>query len=357
MDEIERFRVSSAATVRQVMEVIDQNKEGIALVVDEKGKLVGTITDGDIRRFLMARKSLDKTAAEVMCISPVTAPLRAPDEVIRALLHKHRLRSVPLIDEAGRPRRLVTIRDFLPADATQSLAVIMAGGEGKRLRPLTDTVPKPMLRVGEKPILENIVTSLVSANIKRQYIAVHYKAKVIEEYFQDGSTFGAEIKYLRERKKLGTAGALNLLPETPAEPFLVVNGDIIIQTDLRRLLDFHRQHHCAMCVGAMQYRVNIPYGVLNLVEHYVLGVDEKPEPQFFCNAGIYVLSPEILRFIPEDSPFDMTDLLAAVVRNGLPVAAFPIHEQWIDIGRTEDLERAREAFSTFQDGARIPKSD
>jgi NDP-sugar pyrophosphorylase family protein len=292
---------------------------------------------------------MEETAAELMYTSPLKAPLHASDEVIRELLQKYRIRNVPLVDDKGRPRRLVTFRDFLYGGTTQNIAVIMAGGEGRRLRPLTENVPKPMVKVGDKPILENIITSLARAGIKKQYIAVNYMAEVIEEYFQDGSAFEVEIFYLREHKKLGTAGALKLLPEIPAEPLLIVNGDIMIKTDLSRLLDFHRQHHCAMCVGATQYRVNIPYGVLNLSEHYVLGIDEKPQPHFFCNAGIYVLNPEVLRFIPKDSPFDMTDLLAEVVNNGLPVAAFPIHEEWVDIGEMEDLKRAQETFCNSQD--------
>jgi dTDP-glucose pyrophosphorylase len=344
MYEIERFCVSSTATVREVMEVIEGNKEGIALVVDEDGKLIGTITDGDIRRFLLAQRSMAETATKMMHPSPLTAPTNASEEMVRELLQKYRIRNVPLVDEDGRPNRLVTFRDLLYGDTAGSIAVIMAGGEGKRLRPITDNLPKPMVKVGEKPILENIVSSLAKAGIQKQYIAVNYMAEVIEEYFQDGSAFGVEISYLREERKLGTGGALTLLPEMPTEPLLVVNGDIIIKTDLSRLLDFHRQHHCAMCVGATQYRVNIPYGVLSLAEHYILGIDEKPKQDFFCNAGIYVLNPEVLRFIPKDSPFDMTELLAAVVGNGLPVAAFPIHEQWIDIGEAEDLERARETF-------------
>ena len=349
VDDIQRFCISGTATVRQVMEVIDRNKEGIALVVDGDGKLIGTITDGDIRRFILAQRSMEETAAEAMYRSPLTAPLHTTEETIRELLQKYRVRNVPLVDDLGRPRRLATFRDFIYGETTGSVAVIMAGGEGKRLRPLTEKVPKPMVKVGEVPVLEKIITSLAKAGIKKQYIAVNYMAEVIEEYFKDGSAFKVEIHYLREEKKLGTAGALNLLPEIPAEPLLVVNGDIVTETNLSRLLDFHREHRCVMCVGATQYRVNIPYGVLELAGHYILGIEEKPKQDFFCNAGIYTLNPEVLRFIPQGSPFDMTDLLAEVVSNGLPAAAFPIHEQWIDIGKMQDLQRAQDLFVAPQD--------
>lgn len=346
IEDIEKFCIPGTATVRQVMEVIDRNREGIALIVDSNGKLIGTITDGDVRRFLLARRSLDEPASVMMCSSPLTAPPDATEDVIRSLLKKYRLLNIPLVDEYGRPKRLVTVRDLLYGGDAGGIAVIMAGGEGKRLRPLTERMPKPMVKVGERPVLENIVISLSKSGIKKQFISVNYMAELIEEYFGDGRAFDAEIQYLREQKKLGTAGALNLLPEIPTGPFLVVNGDVMTSTDLTRLVDFHRQHHSMMTVGSTQYVVNVPYGVLRLAEHHILGVEEKPNRQFFCNAGIYVIDPEVLRFIPEDSPFDMTDLLNVVVDQGLPVAAFPIHEQWIDIGKIEDLERARSAFGS-----------
>lgn len=348
MKDINNFCVSPTTTVRKVMEVIGGNKEGIALVVDRNNKLVGTITDGDIRRFLLAKRSLEKTASDIMCMSPLTASTEASEEVIYELLQKYRIRNVPLIDERGRPVRIMSLRDLLYGEATEAIAVIMAGGEGKRLRPLTENIPKPMVKVGEKPILEDIITSLAKAGIKKIYLAVHYMAEVIEEFFQDGSMFGVEIQYIREEIKLGTAGALKLLPTIPVSPFFVVNGDIIVKADLSRLMDFHRQHRCVMSIGAVQYRVNIPYGVFNLAGHYILGIEEKPKQQFFCNAGIYVINPEILRFIPEEAPFDMTDLLGEVVGNGLPVAAFPIHEHWIDIGKIEDLRQAQKIFSNLE---------
>ena len=342
--EIEKFCISKDATIRQVMAVIDKNKEGIALVIDEDRKLIGTITDGDIRRFLLAQRSMEESASAIMYTAPMTAPLESSEKDVRALLQKYRLRSIPMVDTNGRPRRLMTFRDLLQDDRDEITAVIMAGGEGKRLRPLTEQVPKPMLRVGDRPVLENIILSLADAEVKKIYIAVNYMAEAIESYFKDGSKWGVKIHYLREKEKLGTAGALNLLPEIPSQPFLVINGDIMTAIDPRRLLDFHRQHRCVMCIGAIRYRVSVPYGVLDLAGHYVLDIAEKPKQALFCNAGIYVLSPEILRFVTPNTACDMTKLLDKVVRNGLPVAAFPIHESWLDIGKIEDLKRARKAF-------------
>jgi len=327
------------------MRLIDKNKEGIALVVDESQRLIGTITDGDIRRFLIANRSLEETADKIMYTTPVTAPINAPEVSVREILKRCRIRNVPLIDEQGRPKRLMSFRDFLDSGKTESMAVIMAGGEGKRLRPLTDKIPKPMLEVGDRPVLENIICSLAASNIKKIYISVNYMADAIENYFKDGSHLSVAIHYLREQKKLGTAGALTLLPEAPKQPFLVINGDIMARIDLRRLLDFHQHHRCVMTIGAVLYKVAVPYGVLELAGHYVLNVAEKPKQQFFCNAGIYAISPEVLDFIPKDTAVDMTDLMEKVVRSGLPVSAFPIHESWIDIGKMEDLQQARVVFS------------
>lgn len=338
---VEKFCINKEATVREVMQLIDKNKEGIALVVDKNHRLIGTITDGDIRRFLIADRSLEETADKIMYVSPMTASISTPKESIRELLQRYRIRNVPLVDDQGRPKQLVSYRDFLGDGKTESVAVIMAGGEGKRLRPLTEHTPKPMIEVGDKPVLESIIRLLAAANIKKIYISVNYMADAIENYFKDGSHLSVSIQYLREQKKLGTAGALTLLPETPKNPFLVINGDIVTKIDLRRLFDFHDYHRCVMTIGAVLYRFNVPYGVFDLAGHYVMKVNEKPEQKFFCNAGIYAMNPEVLHFINKDTSVDMTDLMEKVVGSGLPVGAFPIHESWIDIGKIEDLHRAR----------------
>ncbi len=343
--DISEFCISKEASIRDVMQVIDRNKEGIALVVDENKRLIGSITDGDIRRFLIANRSLEETADKIMYMTPISAHLDSSESEIRSILKKYRVRNVPLIDKLGRPKRLVSFRDFLENGKAEPVAVIMAGGEGKRLRPLTEQIPKPMLKVADKPVLENIIQALAVSEIRKIYISVNYKADAIEGYLKDGAHLSVAISYLREKKKLGTAGALTLLPEIPKHPFLVINGDIMTKIDLRRLLDFHQHHRCVMTIGAVRYRVSIPYGVLNLAGHYVLDVEEKPKQQFFCNAGIYALNPEALQFIPTDTYFDMTELMKKAIHAGLPVGAFPIHESWIDIGKMTDLQQARLDFS------------
>lgn len=326
-------------SVRQVIQRINDNKMGIALMVDQDGRLVGTITDGDVRRFLLNQGSLDSPADPLIWRHPVTAPANASRKELTRLLDQHKLRNIPLLDDDGRPVGLFTLRDALEGEAARPCAVILAGGQGKRLRPLTEDIPKPMLPVGDAPLLENIVRKLVACGFQDIYLSVNYKASVIEDHFGDGQAFGARISYLREERELDTAGPLSLLPPQTA-PLLVTNGDIYTATGLDRLYEFHLAHRCVMTVAATQYRVKVPYGVLNLAGHLLLGMDEKPEQRFYCNGGIYVLNPEILRLIPASQPFSMSQLLERVLAAGLPVAAFPIHESWIDVGQRADLERA-----------------
>ena len=336
------------ATVREAIETIGRTRRGVALVVDEAGRLLGTVTDGDVRRGLLRQLTLESPAAEVMSRSPITAtPETSPEGLLR-LMKVNRIRQLPIVDANGRPVRLYEIEEFVPDTETLSSAVVMAGGEGKRLRPLTYQTPKPMVKVGDIPILENIIRSLVRSGIRRVYVAVNYKAEVIEEYFGNGEGFGAEVRYLREEQPLGTAGPLALLPEVPTEPILVVNGDVLTTCDFSLLLDYHHRQHSVATVAAVEYRVQVPLGVLKLEGHYVLGVEEKPELHLLCNAGMYLLDPEVLAFIPEGQTFHMTDLLNEVVRQGLPVSAFPVYERWIAIERPEDL---RDAMKDFPEAA------
>jgi NDP-sugar pyrophosphorylase family protein len=260
---------------------------------------------------------------------------------IRELLDTHRLRHIPVVDADGMPTRLCELQDLVHRATTFPFAVILAGGEGRRLWPLTEQVPKPMLKVGEMPILERLVRALVSSGITDLHISVNYKADVIESGIGDGSQFGANVRYLHEPCKLGTAGPLGLLPEVPSAPFLVVNGDIVTTYDFKHLYDYHWRHRCVITVGAIEYKIQVPYGALRLAGHYLLGLEEKPVVRVACAGGIYAVNPEVLSYIPRDRHFDMTDLLEEVVRDGLPVAAFAIHENWLDVGQPDDLAAAQ----------------
>lgn len=338
--DIKNYCVSPDAAVRNVIEVIDKNKDCIALVVDKRGKLIGTVTDGDIRRFMLKNGSFDSPCSIIMARNPVTASADSSAKILHSLMKKHRLINLPLIDKKGYPRQVITLRDLVATEKSR-VAVIMAGGEGKRLRPLTENIPKPMIQIGDCPLLKRIILNLAETGITKVFISVNYHAKVIQDYFQNGEEYGIEISYLHETKKLGTAGALSLLPEMPSDPILVMNGDVVTNINFERLFDFHCHHRCVMSIAAMEYHINIPYGVMNLASHYVMGIEEKPSQSFFCNAGIYIIDPELLRFVPMDSYYDMTNLLQDVLKDGLPVTAFPIHEYWIDVGQEKDLHKAR----------------
>ena len=353
--KIESYIVGPQENIRSVINVINQNKDGIALVVDETGKLVGTVTDGDIRRFMLSGRSIDGTCQEVMNSNPVCAKLGAVRETLVTLIRRYRIRNIPLVTDSGHPVDLFSFNELIDGKGVDTIGVIMAGGQGTRLRPLTDTVPKPMLEVGEGPLLMQIIDKLKGSGISDIYISVNYGADIIERYFGDGSNFDVRIRYLKEKKPLGTAGALSLLDRSMTAPVLVVNGDVVTNINFERFLEFHRQHRSAMSVAAMDYHLNIPYGVLDLAGHFVIGLEEKPDRRFLCNAGIYALDPEAVNLVPEDTYYDMTDLLKTVINRGYPVAAFPIHEYWIDIGNKNDLKRAKADFFNRNGKERQPE--
>lgn len=345
---IKRICLKKSATVRECIGVIDNNKQGIALIVDTQGRLKGTVTDGDIRRFILAGRSIDESVSLVMWTKPLTVPLDTPEKEIKELMNKHLVRHILIVDSIGCPHKIVNLRDIVSKESVSQYAVIMAGGKGERLRPITENIPKPMIKLADnKPILESIINDLKENNVVNIYISVNYKTDIIEGYFKDGSAFGVNITYLKEDKKLGTAGALTLLPETPSSPILVINGDVLTKTNFLQFIEFHKQHRCVMTVAAAQYMLNIPYGVLNISSHYLIGIEEKPEQRFLCNAGIYMLNSEALSLIPRDSEFDMTDLIKELIRKGLPVTTFPIHEYWVDIGQMDDLKKVQKDSQEF----------
>lgn len=345
---IKRICLKKSATVRECIRVIDNNKQGIALIVDTQGHLKGTVTDGDIRRFILAGRSIDESVSLVMWTKPLTVPLGTSEKEIKELMNKHLVRHIPIVDSTGCPYKIINIRDIVSEENVCQYAVIMAGGRGERLKPITENIPKPMIKLADnKPILESIINDLKESNIVDIYISVNYKTDIIENYFKDGSEYGVNISYLKEDKKLGTAGALTLLPHVPSNPILVINGDVLTKTNFLQLIEFHKQHRCVMTVAASQYMLNIPYGVLNISSHYLLGIEEKPEKRFLCNAGIYMLNTEALTLIPRDSEFDMTDLIKELIRKGLPVTTFPIHEYWVDIGHMDDLKKVRKDLQEF----------
>lgn len=345
LTDLENFCIAPADTLRAVLAAIDRNRRGIALVVDAERRLLGTLTDGDLRRAILAGCSLDQPVSTVLAAKratpPVTAPLSADHPTLLASLREHSIRQLPLLDAEGRVAGLVTLDDLLPEEVLPLQAVIMAGGFGQRLRPLTEKLPKPMLPVGEKPVMELIINQLRDAGIHTVNVTTHFQPEKIRDYFGDGATFGVDLRYVSEESPLGTAGALSLM-ESKDEPLLVINGDILTEVDFRAMRAFHREHSADLTVAVRQYDFQVPYGVIDSDGVAVTGVHEKPVLNFFVNAGIYLLEPSVHAHIPSGRRFDMTDLIKALIAADRPVASFPIVEYWLDIGQHADYRQAQE---------------
>lgn len=339
--EWQPLSVPPEASLRDVMLTIDQGKLGIALVVDTNGRLVGTVTDGDLRRAFLHGVGLDAIVDLVMTrdFTAVSQDATAPG--VLELMRIRSVKQVPVLDARGCIMGLYFLPDLVEASTRPNWAVIMAGGEGRRLRPLTAETPKPMLPVGNRPLLENTVSLLVSHGFRHLFLSICYLGDQIESHFGDGSQFGCHIAYLREKKPLGTAGALTLLPERPCDPLLVANGDLLTDVNLSALMDYHTETGSAATQCVLEYVYQIPFGVVHCEEGRVIDTEERPLRRLLINAGIYVLSRDLLDLIPVDQEFTMPDCLAKARRDGYRVVAFPIRERWTDIGRPEDYDRAR----------------
>jgi dTDP-glucose pyrophosphorylase/CBS domain-containing protein len=338
---LKTLTVPPTATIHEAMRVIDEASMQICFVVDEQFKLLGSVTDGDIRRAILHSVALDQPVSMVMNPNPVVGTPDDSTPQLLAMMAQRGIRQLPLVDGSGAFLSLVT-RDELTKESPgrDNWVVIMAGGLGSRLRPLTDHMPKPLLQVGRRPLLETIIDSLVAHEFQQIFISVNYLADKIKNYFGDGSRFGARITYVEETQRMGTAGALGLLPARPTRPFLVINGDVLTKVNYGSLLSFHQDQGAVATMGVREYEFQVPYGVVNTNGLSITSIDEKPVHTFLINAGLYVLSPEALDLIPGNGFFDMPDLFRLAVSRGMTTQAFPIREYWMDIGKPDDFARA-----------------
>lgn len=345
-DSLKDLLIHPTSSVREAIAHIDRNGKGIALVVDERRRLLGTVTDGDIRRAMLAGfdladpvQALRERSAIVPNPHPVTALADTEPAALLRLMQERQVRQIPLLDKHGRVVGLVTSDDLLPAKESPLRAVVMAGGYGKRLRPLTNDLPKALLPMGERPLLELILHQLRQVGIRDVSLTTCYKAELIEQHFGDGREFGVEIRYIKEEEPLGTAGALSLL-EPSDQPVLVINGDILTRVNFLSMWDFHREHEAEMTVAVRQQEFSVPYGVIEGNGVMVTGVSEKPMVTHFINAGIYLLEASACRLIPRGQRYDMTDLITRLVSDERRVVSFPIREYWLDIGHVENYQKA-----------------
>lgn len=345
--DLTRCLVSSGDSLLTAMQRMTETCVSIVLVADADRRLLGVVVDGDIRRALIRSADVNQPLSEVMTRNPRTAPDTISDEDLMALAEEAPSPWLPLVASGGEVRGLVDLISFRQQHhRLPNAAVIMAGGRGERLLPLTEDTPKPMMSVGGRPILETLVRILHGHGIERFYLSVNYLADKIEDHFGDGSAFGVDIQYLREDRPLGTAGSVRPLSEIESEPILIINGDVLSRVNPRTILDYHRQEGAAATVAVREHRVEVPFGVVEIDGNRLVQVREKPTETYFINAGIYVVEPGRLNLIPSSGQFDMTDLLQRVGQeDGSYVACFPVPEYWVDIGRAEDLERARREFT------------
>jgi len=339
--------ISPATPIVATLRMIDSTALQIALVVDENNAFLGTVTDGDIRRGILKGFSLDDPVSNVMNTCPTVAKINDSRETILAIMKIKHLRHIPVVDESGAIINLETIDDLIQTRECSNPVLLMAGGMGSRLHPLTEQCPKPLLKVGKKPILETILESFIEHGFRRFYISVNYMGEMVENHFKDGSKWGVEIQYVRETQRMGTAGALGLIGDQIREPILVMNGDLLTKVNFQQLLDFHQGQRVQATMCVREYEMQVPFGVVTLGNDRLQKLQEKPIQKYFINAGIYVLEPDAVSLIPRDAFFDMTQLFNKLLDFHCDIAAFPIREYWIDIGQMPDFERANLEFRRF----------
>lgn len=332
--------VSPEASLTEAIARIDASGLQVALVLDPAGVLAGIVTDGDVRRAILKGEGLQIPVSKAMNRNAKSVPDSTDPKEMLALMRRKSIHHLPLIGQDGRVVGLMTLDELIGAAERPNWVVLMAGGLGTRLHPLTHECPKPLLPVGGKPILETILESFAEQGFKRIFLCVNYKAEMIQSHFGCGERWGVRIEYLHETTRLGTAGGLLLLRERPTAPIVVMNGDLLTRINFDNLLKFHEAQQAAATMAVRDYELRVPYGVVQLDGARISAIEEKPVHTFFVNAGIYTLSPDALDQLPAQGACDMPELFERVIAAGKVTTAYPVREYWIDIGRLEEFERA-----------------
>jgi dTDP-glucose pyrophosphorylase len=343
-EDIKKILVSPASSIKKTLEIIDKGVKQIALVVDDKNKLLGTVTDGDIRRAILDGKDLESSVDTVMNKNYTALSIDSDREKVKNTFKNQEINQIPLVDKNNIVRDIVLINDILKNKSKNNYVVLMAGGLGTRLRPLTEDIPKPLLPVGDKPILETIIEQFISFGFNNFIITVNYKADKIRDYFDNGEKYNANITYIEEEKRLGTAGSLSLIEKKIDEPFFLMNADLLTKLNFDSMLRYHLNKDNILTIASREYKYEVPYGVLEVENEKVISLEEKPDHKFFVSAGAYILNPDLLSRIPKDEYYDITELIDILLNENKDVGTFPIHEYWLDIGQHEDYKQAKDEY-------------
>ena len=345
MKNIQNIKLSKNASIEEALKVIGDGAMQIALIVDKSDKLIGTLTDGDIRRGLLKGLDLKSSIKSIIFNTPTIAKESDTKEMILKLAISKKLNQIPIIDESGKVIGIQEISQLVMPNEKKNKVILMVGGLGERLGSLTKDTPKPMLKVGNKSILETIVENFKGYGYTNIVMCLNYKSEIIQNYFGDGSEFGVNIEYILEEKRMGTAGALSLLKDNPKEPFFVMNGDLLTNVNFEKIHEFYLSNNAQALMCVREYESQVPYGVINIENTKIVSVEEKPTQKFFVNAGIYMLNPEVLKYIPKNEFYNMTTLFEKLIDKDKNIISYLLDGYWLDIGRFEEYKKANEEYN------------
>ena len=348
MKSVKDIKIYKDATINEALKTISKGTFQIAIVVDKKDKLLGTLTDGDIRRGFLKGLNINSSIRSIFVKNPTIVKKNFSKEKLLSIALSKKIYQIPVVDNGRKLIGIHILDELIKSKTKSNKVVIMAGGKGMRLRPLTKNIPKPMLKVGKKPILQIILEKFKESGYKNFIICVNYKSKVIQDFFGDGMKFGVKIMYIHEKIEMGTAGALSLLKKNMKinEPFFVMNGDLLTNLNFEKLLDFHQNHNSKATMCIREYNIESPYGEVQLSKENIIGINEKPSHKFFVNAGIYILDPKCIKLIPKRF-YDMPTLFKKIIDKKEKVISFPLGEYWLDIGRFNDYDRANFEYDSI----------
>lgn len=345
MKDYKNLVLHEKSTIKEALRIIDSGEMKIALVVDENNKLIGTLSDGDVRRGFLNNLGLDDFIDGIVFRTPTVCKIDDDREKILELALAKKVYQMPIVDDEGILVGIEEVDELIKPKKKKNIVVLMVGGLGTRLRPLTNDTPKPLLKVGNKPIVEIIMQSFAKYGFKDFILSINYKSEMFEEYFGDGSKFGINITYIHEEKRLGTAGALSLMRDRLNTDFFVMNGDLLTNINFEYLLKFHKENSAKATMCVREYDFQVPYGVVDIEDGSIKSIVEKPIHKFFVSAGVYMLSPDTLAHIPDDVFYDMPTLFEKLIELGENTVSFPLREYWLDIGRMEEYEKANNEYA------------